>query len=189
MQCHLKSMPEKKIYYPREEMKYMFTYLNHFKEQWQIESDGTRKFLAALTQESLAQKVADDHRTLGRIVWHIVITIGEMGAKVGIAVDGPDEGTPVPQTIEEIRHKYDRAAHSLLYEIVKNWKDVNLEEEDDMYGTQWKRGLTLLVLIKHEIHHRAQAMVLARQAGIKIPGLYGPSKEEWVNYGASPPEI
>jgi uncharacterized damage-inducible protein DinB len=167
----------------------MFTTIEHFREQWQIESDGTRKFLSVLTNESLSQKVADDHRTLGRIVWHIVLTIPEMMERTGIAVDGPTEHDPIPADIETIRKKYNRASESLLYEIIKNWRDATLEEEDDMYGTQWKKGLTLFVLLKHEIHHRAQAMVLARQAGIKVPGLYGPSKEEWVHYGAAPPEI
>lgn len=167
----------------------MFTTIEHFREQWQIESDGTRKFLSVLTNESLSQKVAEGHRTLGRIVWHIVLTIPEMMARTGIAVDGPTENDPVPADIDTIRKKYDRAAKSLLNEIIKDWTDLTLEEEDDMYGAKWKKGFTLLVLLKHEIHHRAQAMVLARQAGIKIPGLYGPSKEEWVNYGASPPEV
>jgi hypothetical protein len=31
--------------------------------------------------------------------------------------------------------------------------------------------------------------VLMRLAGLKIPGLYGPSKEEWSRYGMKEPEI
>jgi hypothetical protein len=31
--------------------------------------------------------------------------------------------------------------------------------------------------------------VLMRQAGLKVPGIYGPAKEEWSIYGAPVPEI
>ncbi len=167
----------------------MFTNIDHFREQWEMESNNTRKFLSVLTNESLLQKVADDHRTLGRILWHIVLTIPEMMGHAGLAIDGPTENDPVPSDIETIRKRYDRAAQSLLNEVMREWTDTTLEEEDDMYGEKWKKGYTLLVLLKHEIHHRAQAMVLARQAGIKVPGVYGPAKEEWADYGAPPPEV
>jgi uncharacterized damage-inducible protein DinB len=42
--------------------------------------------------------------------------------------------------------------------------------------------------MKHEIHHRAQMTVLMRQAGLKVPGLYGPAKEEWSQYNMPPME-
>ena len=58
-----------------------------------------------------------------------------------------------------------------------------------MYGATWPRSFTLFVLIGHEIHHRGQMTVLMRQAGLKVPGIYGPSYEEWVNYKMQPPAI
>ena len=58
-----------------------------------------------------------------------------------------------------------------------------------MYGDKWKRGITLNVLITHQAHHRGQMTVLMRQAGLKVPGVYGPSREEWAGTGAAPPEI
>jgi uncharacterized damage-inducible protein DinB len=30
--------------------------------------------------------------------------------------------------------------------------------------------------------------VLMRQAGLKVPGIYGPSREEWVKIGMTAPE-
>ena len=41
----------------------------------------------------------------------------------------------------------------------------------------------LSALIRHEAHHRGQMTVLMRQAGLTVPGVYGPSREEWVAYG------
>jgi uncharacterized damage-inducible protein DinB len=49
--------------------------------------------------------------------------------------------------------------------------------------------MTLQILVRHEIHHRGQMTVLMRQARLKLPGIYGPSKEEWSKYGAQPPEV
>ena len=48
-----------------------------------------------------------------------------------------------------------------------------------MFRSVWKKGQVLTVLIRHQIHHRAQMTVLIRQAGLKVPGVYGPSREEW----------
>jgi len=34
------------------------------------------------------------------------------------------------------------------------------------------------MLIAHQGHHRAQMTVLMRQAGLKVPGVYGPSEAD-----------
>ena len=67
--------------------------------------------------------------------------------------------------------------------LSENWKDENLPEELPMYGQTWKKGAVLDSLIKHQTHHRGQIKVLMRQAGLAVPGIYGPSKEEWKNMG------
>ena len=55
--------------------------------------------------------------------------------------------------------------------------------EDDMYGEMWAKGKTLGVLVTHQIHHRAQLTIVMRLAGLKVPGVYGPSNEEWAAMG------
>jgi uncharacterized damage-inducible protein DinB len=57
-----------------------------------------------------------------------------------------------------------------------------------MYGEKWTRAATLASIIKHQIHHRAQMTVLMRQAGLNVPGIYGPSREEWSQFGMQPQE-
>jgi uncharacterized damage-inducible protein DinB len=69
------------------------------------------------------------------------------------------------------------------------WDDTSLDVEDDMYGEKWKRGFTLGSLVLHQTHHRAQMTVLMRQAGLKVPGVYGPSREEWTTYGLPAPTV
>ena len=77
----------------------------------------------------------------------------------------------------------------MLEQVKANWTDQTLTVVDDMYGEKWPRGLTVRVLLDHQTHHRGQMTVLMRQAGLKVPGIYGPSKEEWSAYGAAAPEV
>jgi uncharacterized damage-inducible protein DinB len=92
-----------------------------------------------------------------------------------------------PVTAEAIRAGYAAVTAELGAAIKADWNDAALEVTDDMYGEQWPRGLTLGILIQHEIHHRAQMTVLMRQAGLRVPGIFGPSKEDWASMGMSPP--
>ena len=62
------------------------------------ESASTLKELGALTDASLAQAVTPDHRTLGRIAWHLTGTPREMLERTGLHVDGPADNAPVPGT-------------------------------------------------------------------------------------------
>ncbi len=163
--------------------------ISDFENWWNNESPATRKIFAALTDESLGQKITDQHRTLGRIAWHIVQTLVEMPGRFGLPVDGPAENDPVPATAAEIQQAYDKASKSLLHVIKENWTDEMLLDEVDMYGSLWTKSFSLFVLIGHEAHHRAQMTVLMRQAGLKVPGIVGPSLEEWAAYGAPPPAI
>jgi len=145
--------------------------------------------LAALTDPSLSQSVASDHRTIGRLAWHIATSIPEMMTRLGLKFEGIDHEAPVPKTAAEIQKAYNVAAGTLIDQVSKNWNDDTLKIVDDMYGEKWARGLTLRILIDHEIHHRGQLTVLMRQAGLKVPGIMGPSFEEWNQYGMKPPQV
>lgn len=167
----------------------MFTTIEEFEQAWKSHVEATEKIMSALTQESLEQRVADDHRTLGRMAWHIVTTIPEMMSKTGLAVKSVDPDSPLPKTVAEIQKGYEKVTSELLQQVKSNWKDQDLQIEDEMYGQRFTRGFTLSSLVTHEIHHRGQMTVLMRQAGLKVPGIYGPSKEEWSQYGMEEPAI
>lgn len=167
----------------------MIATIAEFEEIWTRESDATRKVFAELTDRSLAQAVDRDHRTLGRLAWHLAITVPEMMNRTGLKVAGPAEDAPVPPTADAIRTAYDRAARSLLAEMKATWTDASLTVEDDMYGMKWTRAMSLAALVYHQVHHRGQMTVLMRQAGLRVPGVYGPAKEEWAAVGAQPPAV
>jgi uncharacterized damage-inducible protein DinB len=106
-----------------------------------------------------------------------------MGNKAGLKVDAPPENAPDPNTASVIVAAYEKAGSSITSEVKQKWNDKMLAEEINMYGEKWTRSATLASIIKHQIHHRAQMTVLMRQAGLKVPGVYGPSREEWSQYG------
>jgi uncharacterized damage-inducible protein DinB len=167
----------------------MFMTIESFAKTWGIHSQGTLKLLNALSDETLSQSVGEGHRDLARMAWHIITTIPEMGKQVGLEIAGIKQNDPVPDNLETIIEGYKSVSESLLNEVRSKWNDDTLFQEDNLYGEVWARGLTLRILVDHEIHHRGQMTVLMRQAGLKVPGIYGPSKEEWTNYGAEPPQV
>ena len=63
----------------------------------------------------------------------------------------------------------------------EQWTDETLAEIKDMYGEQWSIATVLGILTSHQTHHRGQMTVLMRQAGLRVPGVYGPSREEWAS--------
>jgi len=167
----------------------MFRRIADFEKAWRYESDVTLKMLRALTDASLAQSVGPEDRTLGRIAWHIAVSVGEMMSKTGLKLAGPAEHAPVPASAAEIAKAYEEASRSLLDQVGGGWTDATLAEEDEMYGQRWKRGFTVGALLGHQTHHRGQMTVLMRQAGLKVPGAYGPAREEWAAMGMPAPAI
>ncbi len=167
----------------------MYRTIADFERSWARESAATLKLLRALTDASLAQPVSPQGRTLGRLAWHITLTLGEMMGRTGLALDGPEEDAPVPTRASAIAEEYERAAQSLADQIKRGWSDETLAVEDDMYGEKWRRGTTLASLILHQTHHRGQMTVLMRQAGLLVSGVYGPAREEWAAFGAPAPTV
>lgn len=160
----------------------MYRSIEDFQTDWGFEAEKTLNVFRALTEESLAQKVTEDGRSLGFIAWHVTVTLGEMLGQAGIKIDSPATTGEVP-ALAEILSTYEKGAKLVSEEVGKAWKDEELSDEIPMYGMSWKKGLTLHALIAHQIHHRGQMTVLMRQAGLRVPGVYGPAREEWVEYG------
>lgn len=167
----------------------MFLTIQGFEQTWGYESKSTQKILDTLTDESLKQEVSPNDRTLGRIAWHIATTIQEMMTRTGLSFEAAKHDQPVPTSAKEIADAYRQASEAVLQAIKTQWTDATLAETSDMYGEQWANGLTLRILIDHQNHHRGQMTVLMRQAGLTVPGVYGPAREEWSSIGMEAPEL
>jgi uncharacterized damage-inducible protein DinB len=167
----------------------MFSTIQDFEYQWSMEIEATQKMLKHLTDSALSQPVAPGYRTLGRLAWHVVTSIRERMERAGLTANGPAPDEPVPASARTILSRYNDTAIGLLDDIRKQWTDASLQEKVDVNGQKWKKGFALTDLISHQIHHRGQMTVLMRQAGLEVPGIYGPSKPEWARWGMHEPGV
>jgi uncharacterized damage-inducible protein DinB len=161
----------------------MYYKLSDFISDWTYEADSTIKVFSNLTDESLSKKVHEKVRTAGRLAWHITTSIPEMMNRAGLKIESVKEDSLIPATVSELVNAYKNVSEALITQVKANWNDETLMKEDDMYGEMWMKGKTLGILITHQIHHRSQLAVVMRLLGLKVPGIYGPSNEEWAAYG------
>lgn len=159
-----------------------------FTAAWSYEHEATLKIFRALTDASLAQRVTPEGRSLGELAWHIVQTLGEMPQHAAVPVEAPGDDAPVPANAGMIAEEFDKAAKSVAKAVPATWNDASLGESVSMYGQTWRKGDVLSSLILHQAHHRGQMTVLMRQAGLIVPGVYGPAKEEWAAMGMPAPK-
>jgi uncharacterized damage-inducible protein DinB len=164
----------------------MYNKISDFETDWKYESESTLKVLNQLNDDSLNNKFNNNVRTPGKIAWHIVTTLGEMIQRTGLKFDATPEDAPIPSTAKQICDEYKRSSDGMLKAITGEWNDDSLKEDIELYGQTWKKGKVLSVLLNHQIHHRGQLTVLMRMAGLKVPGVYGPAKEEWAQMGMPP---
>lgn len=164
----------------------MFRTIEDFVNEWNNEAKATQRVLDTLTDASLAQRIAPDFRTLGQLGWHIATTIHEMLSRTGLKFDAPEGEEHAPTSAKTIADTYRSTSARVIDAIQTQWTDASLTESSDMYGEQWLNGLTLRIFISHEIHHRGEMIVLMRQAGLRVPDIYGPTREDWIERGMQP---
>jgi uncharacterized damage-inducible protein DinB len=167
----------------------MYTSISEFIEDWNQEAASTQKVLDALTDGSLQQAVSPDDRTLGRIAWHVVTSTPEMLNEFGITVENVENSSTVPSSAKEIADTFRKVSEDNMDAVKKQWTDASLKEMKNVFGMEMQKAVTLSLLIKHIIHHRGQMTVLMRQAGLNVPGVYGPSRNEWSQMGMEAPSI
>lgn len=161
----------------------MYRHIQDFLNDWKNEESNTVKIFSEITEETKSQKINENVRSLERLAWHITHTITEMGTKAGLFESDPLEDQPIPATFAEIVEAYKRNSALLAQTVPSKWTDSSLDDDVPMYGENWKKGNILSILIAHEAHHRSQMTIIMRMLGLAVPGLYGPSKEEWIAYG------
>lgn len=164
----------------------MYKSIEDFVNDWKTETELTKKIFGSIDDDKKDLKVNENVRSLARMAWHITQTLTEMPFKSGIVEKDFLEKTEVPESFKTISELYNKYSCELVEQIEKKWTDEMLLESIELYGQNWQRQKVLNVLIRHEIHHRAQMTVVMRLAGITVPGIYGPAKEEWVKYGMEP---
>ena len=149
----------------------MYRNVSEFIQDWTRESGISLKVELALNDASLSQKTDPEGRTLGQLAWHMVVMIGMTGAAVGLPVESPARGTEPPASARTIAQAYEKAARSLGEQAGQKLKDGELSTEIPLFGRTLTIAWALHSLVRHQIHHRAQMMILMRQAGLVPPGV------------------
>lgn len=144
---------------------------------FEAEAEITGRVFDALTDAALAQRVTEKDRTLGEIAWHIVTSIPEMLRFLDLEVPGPGHHRPMPVTARELADAYRQVARAAVEAMKGSWTDASLAEKHDVYGYSWTKAQTVMALLFHQTHHRGAMSVLMRQAGLRLPDIYGPSRD------------
>lgn len=164
----------------------MFRKLEDFYRVWGYESESTLKMFNAISADHFKNTGSENIRSIARLAWHITESVAELMNHAKVPVKGIIDATKEPNDIEKLKAEYKKSSLSLIEELKKHWTDDMMEDKMKMYGQEWEKGIILSVLIRHQSHHRGQLSVLIRQEGLAIPGMYGPTKEEWIAMGLTP---
>jgi hypothetical protein len=116
------------------------------------------------------------------MAWHLseidgCLSFGIAERRFDLADDLPE--LKRPKEVEKLAPSY-RRVHELALERLGNLKPHELDEKVTFFdGTPMTiREVLWGAMLHHFIHHRAQLVLLCRQAGGMPPGLYGPNREE-----------
>ena len=136
----------------------------------------TQTCINELTDESLSQAVSEKDRTLGEIAWHITTSVVGFANQAGLKAEGAGFGADMPESAEAMKQAYQENANAVIkqYEALT---DEDLMKEVDFFGHPMPMGALLSAYTLHEVHHRGQMTVLMRQADLKVPSIYGPSRD------------
>lgn len=169
----------------------MYRHISDFLTIWRDEAAKTLEIFGAIPDALAGTAVAEGHRDLRRMAWHLCETLVELPAHMELKVEGfPGEPmqTPPPATMKAIGDVYAAVSESLMARIGTR-NDMALAMTYPFYGQTWTGALALHILVSHQTHHRGQMTVLMRQAGLKVPGVYGPVKEDWAGMGMAAPTV
>ena len=169
----------------------MFRRIEDFLDMWKHETTFSLKLMDAIPDTALGQAVSSEHRDLRRLAWHITESAVEMPSGLGIQVaafPGEPYKTAPPATMKEIRDTYASVAADVAAGAAR-LNAMALAMTYPFYGMTWTGAFALQVCLLHQAHHRGQMTVLMRQAGLAVPGTFGPSKEEWGGWGMPAPEV
>ncbi|WP_318508806.1 DinB family protein [Bacillus sp. T3] len=156
----------------------MFTSVNDFLNEWKQEAAVTQKILDVLTDESLNQEVFPGLYSIGSLAWHIAGAAYFFPSQVGLKFETPDLKKEAPKSATEISETYKTVSQRLAQAFSEQVSDENFNKMVNLFGREMPFQAVFRLLIQHQAHHRGQLTVLMRQADLKVPGVYGPSKEE-----------
>ena len=159
----------------------MYRQVNDFIQEWNRNSAGTLSIFEAITEEKKGQSIVDGHSSLEWLSWHLTTAPAYFIGQIGLALETKLNPKDTPTTIQEIIEYYKKITADVKKVVEENLSDEKLQQEVDSHGQPAAIGALLRMMVDHQTHHRAQMQVLVRQAGLPVPGVMGPTKEQWGN--------
>ncbi|MDB4894556.1 MAG: hypothetical protein JWN15_818 [Firmicutes bacterium] len=158
----------------------------HFRHLWEQEFKNTQSVLAVIPDDQMAYVPFPGAMSLRRLTLHIIGLEQQfiLGVKNGEIVAGSSRRDIAElQTAAAMAAHY-QAQHEAFRPIVDGFDDEFLSRTV-VFKTPTGEVLRQLpgtdflftVLLHHLIHHRGQLLTYLRLLGVKIPGLYGPTRE------------
>ncbi|WP_028776917.1 DinB family protein [Shimazuella kribbensis] len=163
----------------------MFVTIDQFREEFIEHMIQTQRLFQALTDESLDLRITEDHRSLGELAWHVISSF-QFATMLGLPMPALEPNEEQVNSADHISLEYQKITNALLESVTNNWKDKTLKKTVVLFGQKWTFGVALRFVLNHTIHHCGQMTVLMRQAGLSIPGMYGPTREDWIAQGKEP---
>lgn len=159
-----------------KESVYLYRTVNDFITDWSVAAEGTLRVLESLSDEKLDQAIVEGHSTLGWLGWHLATSPAFFAGLVGLNVKREEKKGQIK--VIDIVEAYKEIVEAVKNEAKSNLTDEKLVEKIESFAGETTRGALLRGLIDHQIHHRGQMTVLLRQAGLPVPGVMGPTREE-----------
>ncbi|GAB2568943.1 DinB family protein [Gracilibacillus alcaliphilus] len=154
----------------------MYRTVQDFINDWEHAAKGTEEVLQAVTDEKSGQAIVEGHSTLRWLSFHLATSPAFFAGLAGLDVKATLASEP--NHVEDSVKAYQEIVADVKQAAENNLSDEALLEEVDGNGGKTPRGAILRILIDHQTHHRGQMTVLLRQAGLPVPGIMGPTKEQ-----------
>jgi len=156
--------------------------LDTFRSTWDREAQSTLRILEGLPADKYDFRPDPKGRSIGEMAWHLseidgCLSFGVVERRFSLEDTLPE--LKRPKEIALLAPGY-KKVHELAAERLRKLRSEELDESVTFFdGTPMTiRQVLWDALLHHLIHHRAQLVLLCRQAGGCPPGIYGPNREE-----------
>ena len=155
---------------------------------WEREAKTTARVIRAFPPESLGFKPHERSRSVRDLAWQCVID----ERVIDKILDGANDlrnappSPPPPQNMEEIAAVYEEAHRSAAGKLRRpeTLFDKTVTVTTRGGSIELEQAETIWWNLLDQIHHRGQLTIYLRQAGGKVPSIYGPSADEAMSFGA-----
>jgi len=161
--------------------------LQYLKQEFEQETNSTRKLLQAVPEKDLGYKPSDISWTMGQLAQHIATIyywyVGTLTKDIyDMAADHLERGdvNDIKATLALFESNIEKARTALASltedDLQTNW---TMKVGEKVVLGPVPRGIVARgFLFNHIYHHRGEMIVYLRATGNKVPGLYGPTYEE-----------